>query len=63
MTNEEIKQLVDIMVGEDIKTKYVTLTIKRELKERIDATIGKIGKKMYYSDFIKYAIKIIDKNN
>lgn len=40
--------------------KYKSIQIKKELKEKMDITIIKIGKKLSYSQLIQY---LIDKYN
>lgn len=63
MSNKEIKDIVDFLMGEDPQTRFCSITVKRSLKDKMDETIGKMGKKMNYSQFIKYAIELIEKEN
>jgi len=44
----------------DKSKKYKSIIIKTELKDLMDNTMIKIGKKMSYSQLIQY---LIDKNN
>jgi len=39
------------------KSRYKSLMVKAELKDEMDRTIGKIGKKMSYSDLIWKLLK------
>jgi len=52
------------MENMDKKTdKYKSIMIKLELKEIMDSTIIKIGKKMSYGQLIEYLIENYNKEN